>query len=426
MIYQQAIDYIHNNTWQGSHLGLERTEELLERLGNPHHKLKFVHIAGTNGKGSTAAMLSSVLMKAGYKTGLNTSPYLYKFNERIQVDGVSIADDEIAELVDTIRVEADKMDEPPTEFELVTCLSFCYFLQKKCDIVVLEVGLGGRMDSTNVIKTNEVAIVTTIGLDHIDILGDTVEKIATEKAGIIKDGSDVIISLQDENVIDTVKEIATSKNANLTVADYRKITQLDFTVAGQNFDSEDFKGLHIPLVGTHQLQNVGTVLEAIKVLAKKGYNISEQAIRQGLSQTVWPGRFELLQSKPTFIVDGGHNPQCAGTVFKTLKDLYPDKKILFLVGLLGDKDFEGVIGTVAGIAKEFVTVMPNSPRALTALELKEKITTAYKGMSVTACDTVTDGVAKVLSLASSDDVICAFGSLYMVGEIRQQFVEEMK
>lgn len=420
MNYSEALQYLTSTSWQGSRLGLERTRELLRRLGDPQDKLRFVHIAGTNGKGSTAAMVASVLVSSGYRTGLNTSPSLYRFNERMQVDGAPITDDEVAELTEQLRLAANAMEDTPTEFELVTALSFLYFAHRKCDIVVLEVGMGGRLDSTNVVTSTEVAIITTIGLDHTEMLGDTVEKIAKEKAGIIKPGCAVVVSAQPQSVLDVVAKAAGDAAAPMTVADPAALRYLQGDVTGQLFDYGALKALRLPLVGAHQRINAATALAALETLRAKGWNITEDSIRKGLAETVWPGRFELLSSDPVFIADGGHNPQCAAAVAATLRELYGEKKIIFLMGLLADKDFAGVAGQVAPLAKCFYTVRPDTPRALTAAELRDKLRTAYPDIPAESCGSVAEGIAAVRAAAGANDVICAFGSLYMLGEIRHQ------
>lgn len=420
MNYSEALQYITSTSWQGSRLGLERTRELLKRLGDPQDKLRFVHIAGTNGKGSTAAMVVSVLTSAGYCTGLNTSPSLYRFNERMQVNGTPITDEEVAQLTLQLRTAAESMEDTPTEFELVTALSFLYFAYRKCDIVVLEVGMGGRLDSTNVVRTTEVAVITTIGLDHTEMLGDTVEKIAQEKAGIIKPGCAVVVSGQQQSVLDVVAKVASEAAAEMTVADPKELHYLQGDITGQQFDYRQLKNLRLPLVGAHQRLNAATALATVEALQAKGWNITEESIRKGLAATVWPGRFELLSTEPVFIVDGGHNPQCAETVAATLRELYGEKKIIFLMGLLADKDFNGVVDAVAPLAKCFYTVQPGSPRALTAEQLRAKLSAAYPGIPAESCGSVTQGIAAAKAAAGADDVICAFGSLYMLGEIRHE------
>lgn len=421
MDYNAALTYLRSTAWQGSRLGLNRVRELLERMGNPQRQVKFIHVAGTNGKGSTAAMMANILQQAGYRTGLYTSPYLYRFNERMQVNGVMISDEELIAQTEALSPMVEQMAEKPTEFELITCLAFAWFAHAACDIVVLEVGLGGRLDATNVIDHAEVAILTAIGLDHTEILGDTLPKIAAEKAGIVKEGDAVVLAGQGQAIEDTVGSICHERHAGLHIADPLEIILEERSVAGQRFTWKSLKSLFLPLLGEHQLRNAAAVLTAVECLQKKGWNISEEHIRTGLREVKWPARFERLHASPTFIVDGGHNPQCAQTVARTLEQFYPGKSVIFLLGVLADKDVLGVLEPALPLAKAFVTVTPDSPRALDAEKLAETIRHRWQAGEVIPCATVGAGVARAQALATPEDVICAYGSLYMAGEIRAQF-----
>lgn len=417
MTCQQALDYIHSIPWKNRRPGLERARELLSLMGNPQRRLRFVHVAGTNGKGSTAAMLSCILRCAGYTTGLNTSPYIHRFNERLQVDGRCIGDEELAELTEWIRPPAEGMREHPSEFELVTCIGFEYFVRRRCDIVVLEVGLGGRLDPTNVIDCPEAAVITAIGLDHTELLGNTVEAIAAEKAGIVKPGCRVVLSGQQDTVERTVREICQSAGAPLEVAKTECVAIRSMTPDGLRFDWRGAQNLQVPLVGLHQVQNVATVLQTVFVLRAQGWNIPDEAVRDGLAGTRWPGRFELLHQNPAFIVDGGHNPQGARAVAQTLTDLFPGKKITFLMGALADKDAAGIAAPVAGIAGRIFTVTPPTPRAMPAEELARLLATRF-GLAATPCGDIAQGVRAALDAAGAGGVACAFGSLYQVAGVR--------
>ena len=279
---QEAIAYIHSVFWKGSIPGLGRTQTLLAKMGNPEKKLKFVHIAGTNGKGSTAAMTASILQKAGYRTGLYTSPYIYRFNERMQVNGQQIEDAELAQITEYVKPLADSMAEAPTEFELVSCIAFEYFLRQKCDIVVLEVGMGGALDSTNVIEVPEVAVITNIGLDHTDVLGDTVEKIAETKSGIFKENGHAVVYRSTPSVEAVYERICKEKNVTLHKADFDSLVLKSHDLFGQVFDCGSRKELELPLLGDHQLHNASVVLSVIDALIEQGWNITEENIRQGL------------------------------------------------------------------------------------------------------------------------------------------------
>jgi len=304
----ETLEYIHSVKWQGSKPGLSRTRELLAALGNPEASLKFVHIAGTNGKGSTAACIASVLMKAGYTTGLYTSPYLIRFNERMQVDGEQITDDELERMTEEIRPFAEAMEDPPTEFELITALAMKHFLYKKCDIVVLEVGMGGELDSTNVISTPEVAVITAIGLDHVKELGPLITDIARAKAGIIKEGGDVVVYDSDPEITGVFKQAAAGLGATLYQTDFSRVSREEFSLDGSGMTIEPYGELFIPLAGTYQPKNAVVAITALEILRKNGYAISDADITAGLAAVNWPGRFEVIGREPVFILDGSHNP----------------------------------------------------------------------------------------------------------------------
>lgn len=419
MTGQEAISYIHSYNWLGSRPGLSRTSELLERMGHPERKLNFIHVVGTNGKGSTSAMLASVLQEAGYVTGLYTSPYLWRFHERIRVDGAEITDDELGEATEYVKHFAEGMEDHPTEFELVTCIALEHYRRKGCRLVVLEAGLGGRLDSTNVIPAPEVVAVTNIGLDHTEQLGDTVEKIAAEKAAVIKAGCETVLYEQEESVTEVVAAVCRAQGVPLTIADFAALHTIEDSREGQRFDYGAYKDIVIPLLGAHQQRNAAVALEVASALNRGGWSIPEEAIRRGLEKTQWPGRFEILERAPWFVVDGGHNPQCAGTVAANLDAYFPGEKAVFLLGVLADKDYAGLIGQIADKAGAFVTVTPDSPRALPAAKLAEYL--KRYGLPVTACAGITEGVERAQALAGESGLVCALGSLYMTGAVRAVF-----
>lgn len=417
MTVQEALTYIHSVCWKGSVPGLERTRELLERMGNPEKSLRFVHIAGTNGKGSTAAMTASILRQAGYKTGLYTSPYILRFHERMQVDGVEISDEELADVTEFVRPHAEAMADHPTEFELVSCIAFEYFKRKGCDIVVLEVGMGGELDSTNVIDTPEVAVITNIGLDHTEYLGDTLEKVASAKAGIIKKGGTAVLYRSTPSVEAVFESRCKEMGATLVKANFDALHSISHDLSGQVFDASGYPAIELPLLGEHQMKNTAVVLAAIGVLQSNGYHITEEQVRKGLATVSWPGRFEVLRKSPLFLVDGGHNPQCIESLTANIRSYLNGRPLTILTGVLADKDFHCMYSNVAPFAREFVTVTPDSPRSLSAVDLKAYL--EQFGKPVTAMDTIEDGVRKAMELAGPDGVVLAYGSLYMVGAIRE-------
>ena len=418
---QEAIAYIHSVFWKGSIPGLGRTQALLAKMGNPEKKLKFVHIAGTNGKGSTAAMTASILQKAGYRTGLYTSPYIYRFNERMQVNGEQIEDEELAQITEYVKPLADSMEEAPTEFELVSCIAFEYFLRQKCDIVVLEVGMGGALDSTNVIEVPEVAVITNIGLDHTDVLGDTVEKIAETKSGIFKDNGHAVVYRSTPSVEAVYERICKEKNVTLHKADFDSLKLKRHDLFGQVFDCGSRKDLELPLLGDHQLHNASVVLSVIDALIAQGWTITEDNIRQGLRDVSWPGRFDIVSRDPLFIIDGGHNPQCIEALVKNIQDYLQDRKVIALTGVLADKDYGEMYRPVMPLVSEFVCVTPPNPRKLEAAELAEHLRCA--GAEATSCDSIEDGVKTAIKLAGKEGVVLCFGSLYSIGSIRDSLYE---
>ena len=419
MNYTETIEYINSITWLGAKLGLDRIKELLKQIGNPQKKLKFIHIGGTNGKGSVSAMLSSVLEESGYKVGLFTSPYVNFFNERMQINNTPIKDEELAKTATYIKPFADNLFDPPTEFELNTAIAMKYFSDNNCDIVILEVGMGGELDSTNVIDTPELAVITMIGLDHIKELGGTIQAIAKTKSGIIKEDTDVLLYKQSREVEDIIKDVCKSKKSRCYSPDFEKIKPVDLDIFKQTFeyDGEEYA---IPLVGTYQLFNAGVVLKAVEILQNKGWKITKEIVKTGLMKTNWPGRFEVLKNEPVFIVDGAHNHQGIKATAKSIKDHFEDKKVVFLLGVMEDKDISSMLKEIIPLASEFITVSPNNERAMPAEELAKKIN-QYGGVA-TPSSNIEKGIYDAIEKSGKDGVVCAIGSLYMVGDVRKYLV----
>ena len=419
MTYEEALSYIHSICWKGSKLGLDRTRELLGKLNDPQKELKFIHIAGTNGKGSTAAMLSSILEEAGYRVGLYTSPFINRFNERMQVNHQPIPDEELAALTEYVRPHADAMADSPTEFELITALAMVWFARQKCDIVVLEVGMGGELDSTNIIDVPEAAVIAAMGLDHVKELGPTMADIARAKAGIIKEGGRVVSYGGNPEADEVIAAVCRARNASLCQPDFSAIVPGDFSLEGQTFSYKGWRGLRIPLVGAYQMNNAAVVLETVEVLRQRGWSVSDEAVRKGLADTRWPARFEVLRRDPVFIVDGGHNPHGIRATAESLSRLFPGRKITFVTGVMADKDVEHILGLIVPLADQFFTVRPDNPRAMDAGELARRI--EAMGAKATACASVRDGVDRAIQAEGPHGVACALGSLYMSGEVRSCF-----
>ncbi|MCD7747543.1 MAG: bifunctional folylpolyglutamate synthase/dihydrofolate synthase [Firmicutes bacterium] len=418
MTYENALEYIHSINWRGSRPGLSRIRELCRRLDNPQQGLKFIHVAGTNGKGSFCAMLSSVLTASGYKTGLFISPYVTDFTERMSVDGTPVSHDELAEIIEKIRPLADSMDDPPTEFELITATAFEFFAKKKCDIVVLEVGLGGRLDSTNIINPPVLSVITEISLDHTAILGKTIPEIAREKAGIIKYPSPVLFAGSATDALDVIENVSSSLGCELYTPDYSAIKLKETSVTGSVFDFGDLHDVKIPLAGLYQPRNAAAVIEAARILALHGFGITEDSIRRGLFSTVWHARFELLSREPTVIYDGGHNPQGVTAAVESLSALFPDIKVTALSGVMSDKDYKTTVDIASPKIARVFTVKPNNPRSLGADAYADAF--AGAGVDSVSCDSIEAGVALAVADAEKNSrPLYIFGSLYMYADVRR-------
>ncbi len=403
---------------------LTTVQELLHRLGNPQDQLHFVHIAGTNGKGSTASFMRSILTAAGYKTGLYTSPAIERFTERIRIDETEIGEEDLGRITGIVYEKYKEMERDglplPSEFEVVCAAAFLYFAEQQCDIVVLEVGLGGARDATNVIGAADLAMITTISLDHTGILGSTLPQIAGEKAGIIKENGLVLVYPQTEAVEKVFASVCMEKHAEMVRAALPDGDLVDRSLDGQVFDLGERKALSISLLGTYQINNASmAVCGAVLLRDKKGYMISEEAIYQGLKECVWPGRFELMNRTPAVIVDGGHNEEGAAMLRRSLETYFPGQKIHFVTGVLEDKAYHEMMGKVIPLADEFFCVTPNNPRALPAEQLAAYI--EGEGVHAVSCSSIQEALDAAVRDAGGEGVVCVFGSLYFLGEVRAHF-----
>lgn len=417
MDFVKTLEAVSACPWQKRTRGLGRTTELMRLLGDPQKELRFVHIAGTNGKGSTAAMLSSVLTQAGYTTGLFTSPHLQRYNERIKVNGADIPDGEMDRLMEEIWRASRQMEEAPSEFEILTAMGLLYFRERGCDIVVLEVGLGGRIDSTNIIPAPEAAVITNIGLEHTEYLGDTLEQIAGEKAGIIKPGTQVVLYHQTPGVEAVVRAQCALCACPLTITDGGQQKLLECGLEGQTFSYREREGLRLSLPGSYQYRNAAVVLDTVDALKERGWSIPEQAVRAGLAGAAWPGRFEVLGREPLVIVDGAHNPNGVEALVQSLKQYLPGRSMTFVMGVMADKNYDQMLELAAPLARRFITVTPESHRALDSGRLAEDAASRF-GLPVQDAGTVEAGVSMALAEAGPEDVVCILGSLYQAGAVR--------
>ncbi len=422
MNYREATEYIEGLQQYGSVLGLDSMRELCSRLGNPQDELRFVHIAGTNGKGSVLAYVSTILKEAGYRVGRYLSPTITDYRERFQIDGRFITQSGLCKYLEQVKEAAEAMaaeGKPhPTPFEVETAVAFLYFLDKKCDIVVLETGLGGALDATNVVKTTVVAVFASISMDHMAILGDTLEKIALVKAGIMKDRCYVVTARQDPAVAKILKQAALLRKCKLYTADAERAKQVYYGVTKQRFTYAGYKNLEISMLGKFQIENAVVAVETIQVLAKAGFPVKEEALRRGLLLTSWPGRFSVIGKKPLFIADGAHNEDASRRLAESLQFYFAEKKMIFILGMLKDKEYEKVINNTCNMAEHIITVTPPiRERAMPAYELAQAVRECNG--NVTVADSVPEAVEIAYLLASreKDAVIVAFGSLSYLGEL---------
>lgn len=421
MTYQEAVTYLNAAEWKSDHAGLGRMEELCERLGHPERDLRFIHIAGTNGKGSVSAMLDSILRAAGYRVGLFTSPYIERFNERIRFGGVSISDGDLARDTETVKACIDEMAEAPTAFERITAAALVYFRRMNCDYVVFECGLGGRLDSTNVIPTAALSIITGIALDHCHILGNTIGEIAAEKAGIIKPGVPVLFGEGDESAAEVIRRTAGQRGSPLIRTDFSAITDIHADLSGTSFR---FRGreVRIPLAGLYQTRNTATVLTAVDLLRERELVIPESAVANGLASVRWKARFERLSEDPLVFYDGAHNPQgVAGAtenIGRLLSPLTEDGLVVLLMGVIAEKDHRHMIAALAPFASAVVTVRPDNPRALSAEETASEF--RAWGTEAAPAATIADGVRAAVELARRENrpLVC-LGSLYLYAPVKQ-------
>ena len=426
MEISKAHNLIASYIRQGSYLGLDRMRKLMELLDNPQDKLKFVHVAGTNGKGSTASMLSSVLREAGYRTGLYTSPALCSFNERMRINGTYICDDELEAVAKKVEIAAKKLPELgleyPSEFEFVTAMAFLWFYEQSCNVVVLEVGLGGRLDATNIIKTPLVSVICAIGLDHTAELGDTLALVAAEKAEIIKGGYTVSYGSNPE-ADEVIAKKCNETDSTLINPDFDKLRLIESSVDGQRFIYKDNDSYFIRLLGEHQLRNAAVVIETAHAIRNCGLDIDESALNKGLEKAVWHARLEVLSKDPLILLDGAHNPHGIRALAKALRAI--SDKWVFMCGILADKDYDEMLEIISPLATEFVTADVPSPRTMTSEALASII--SEKGLVATNGGNVDKAIPIAIDKQREKGVpLCIFGSLYMSGSVLQYFgIEDM-
>lgn len=429
MNYRETMDYIHNTAKFGMNFGLKRTKRLLEYLGSPHEKLKCIHIAGTNGKGSTSAMVAEILKESGYKVGLYTSPFLEEFEERIQINSVNIPKEKLCSVIEKVSKAVDKVSKEglgdPTEFEIITAAMFLYYYEENIDIAVVEVGLGGRLDSTNILDPM-LTVITSISYDHVGILGTTLKEIATEKAGIIKEGVPLVLYPVEEEAREAIVSVAKMKNCEINSvasndAEFIKIIEEEKMYQVVRYNNEEYK---LALLGTHQVINFSVVMKIVESLRKLGYTISNENVKNALKNVVWKGRMEVVANKPYILLDGAHNLGGIEKLKESLNKYFNYSKLILIIGILGDKDVEHMLEKIIPSAEEIITVTPNSPRAMSATELKSKIE-RITSKKVSSFDRYEEAFGYAKDISNEDDMILICGSLYMIGDMRKIVVKNV-
>jgi dihydrofolate synthase/folylpolyglutamate synthase len=435
MNYQEALEYIlsfadyERLPRSGVVWDLSRIERLLERLGNPQHLARSIHVAGTKGKGSTAAMIASILTKAGYRVGLYTSPHLLSFTERIQAEGRPIAENDWARLTEVIKPEVEAVNRPGdlgelTTFELLTALAFAYFREIGADYQVLETGLGGRLDATNVVRPR-VAVITSISLDHMEVLGNTLAQIAAEKAGIIKPGSTVVCSPQFPEAMEVIVRVCRERGVRLVrVGNEVTWHKGVFSAEGQSFHlkgREREYDLNIPLLGEHQLENAAAAVAAVEVLAGAGAKVSPENIAAGLAQVNWPGRLQILRREPRVIVDTAHNAYSVKRLAEAIKQYFSFKRVILVLGVSSDKDIAGIVAEAAPLTGEVIISRSRHPRAVEPAVLVNEF--SKWGIVPQVAASVAAAMRLALDRAKPDDLICAAGSVFIIAEVMEYMAE---
>ena len=426
MNYEEAMNFIQNTNKFGSVLGLDNIRELLERLGNPQDQLRVVHIAGTNGKGSTLAFLAGIFRESGYRAGRYVSPASFSYEERFRINEENISKKDLCFYMEKIKNVAEEMVKDglshPTMFEIETALSFLYFLDKKVDVVLLETGMGGRLDATNVVKKPIATVIASIGMDHMQFLGDTLEKIASEKAGIIKEGCPVISYDNTKEVNEVIKNKAKQMHAKVTFVNSAGIRVLQESLNGESFsyrssDGRWYEKIEIPLLGRHQINNAALALETLNVI-KNYHCISDFQTEDGMRKTIWRGRIEILEREPMVICDGAHNPDGAKSLLSFLQNNFTNQRLIYIMGVLSDKDYEQMVQILAPAADKIYTVAPDNPRALSSRELCNCISKYHQ--NVEERQRLAECLSEVRQKAEKDDVIIICGTLSFQNELINQ------
>lgn len=433
MDYLKAIEKIHEFGKFGSILGLERMTVLMDLLGNPQEKLKVIHVAGTNGKGSVCRYLYSILQEGGYRVGLYTSPYIENFTERIEFNGKEISPDDLSKYTEIVLSKVQEMialgNESPTEFEVITAIGFCYFADSNADFLVLEVGLGGIGDSTNIIKHPILSIITSISFDHMEYLGNTLVEIATEKAGIIKEGIPIIANIEDFDSLKMVRKLARAKGSPFYSTNDIKVSNIKKNITKYNFDAEvmgkSFKNIELSMIGMHQIQNAICALAGIELLlSNKTIFLGDEQVYNGFRKAIQAGRLEIIGEKPYFIIDGAHNEAGAKALEAVIKEHFKNKKILLVIGMLKDKKINAILEALIPLADCVIASEPDNPRKLDSSLLAKEI--GEYGVKVIEMPDILEAVEYCNKVKDKYDLILCAGSLYLIGKVRGRIKNEGK
>ena len=426
MTYEEALDNVYGRLVFGIKPGLERIGALLERLGEPQKRLKFVHVAGTNGKGTCSTLVASALKECGLRVGLYTSPYVLEFRERFQINGEMIPQQELIEEVEAlspIAAEFEKNGDQVTEFEYITALAFHWFARRGCDVVVLEVGMGGRFDATNIIDVPEVAAIMSISLDHTAILGDTLEKIAFEKAGILKEGGRLVLYPQQApEVFSELEQICRERRVELLLPDLSQVKELECSIDGTTFQAGE-QIWRTPFLGEHQVRNAVTALKVLEVLKQRRWPVTEQAVKAGFEKAFIPARMEVISREPLCLLDGGHNPGCAQALGQALTRFVPQRKVA-IMGVMADKDSREALRILGALFSQIVTVAPEGLRALPAQKLAEVASEFCP--KVIPAGSCREALALAVKAMGENGALVVCGSFYLAGEIREMLREKME
>ena len=426
MHYKETLEYIQSLNQYGSVLGLDNMLRLCEKLGHPETRCKFIHIAGTNGKGSTAAYIAHMLMAAGFRVGRYVSPTITDYRERFQIGKRMITQKDLCEYVERLKAVCEELvaegHPHPTPFEVETALGFLYFAEKKCDYVVLEVGMGGATDATNVIPAPVACVWASISMDHMGFLGKDLTSIAGVKAGIAKEGSLLISCKQEREVEEVLQNKAEQVGGSLVVADASKATGIKYGLTTQQFSYKGLPKLKIHLAGIHQISNAVTAVEVMLQLRKMGVDISDKAIYKGLEDTIWQARLEVLGKQPLFVIDGAHNEDAARKLVSSIETYFSGKRMIYIMGVLKDKEYEKILSMTAKYAEHILTITPpENPRALGAYELALAAREYHN--QVTNLSSLEEAVEVSHLLADKDTVILCFGSLSYLGAIKKIYAD---